>query len=204
NELHLKSSFHDNLKIVPRGAPMLIWGDPQHLPWPEEDRQFLAESDETRWLLDEFPAGVHTRPDGAGDSDIVLLLWEYNSGHQAVEFPIALDPEYPELALRGICRMLPAMEAYLSRLPQPVLDGGYYTKTRENRPLSCPLPVDGAFLIGALSGFGIMAAPGLGELLAAEMDGGQVPAYAPAFDLNRYQDPQYQAMLEDWGETWQL
>jgi glycine/D-amino acid oxidase-like deaminating enzyme len=204
NELHLKSSFHDHLGIVPRGAPMLIWGDPQHLDWPEEDREFLAESDDTRWLLDEFPAGVHTRPEGVSDSDIVLLLWEYHSADHPVEFPIELDPEYPELALRGICRMLPAMAAYLDRLPQPVLDGGYYTKTRENRPLSCGLPVQGAYMIGALSGFGIMAAPGLGELLAAQINGTTVPVYAPAFDLKRYEDPEYKALLANWGNLWQL
>jgi len=32
--------------------------------------------------------------------------------------------------------MIPGLEAYFSRMPKPVLDGGYYTKTRENRPSS--------------------------------------------------------------------
>jgi hypothetical protein len=34
----------------------------------------------------------------------------------------------------------------------------------ENRPLVGPLPVDGAFVTGALSGFGLMSAHGAGEL----------------------------------------
>ena len=32
-----------------------------------------------------------------------------------------------------------------------VIDGGYYCKTQENRPLVGPLPVAGAYMIGALS-----------------------------------------------------
>ena len=204
NELHLKASIRDHLGAVPRGAPMLIWGDAQHLDWPDEDREFLAKTEETRWLLEEFPSGVHTRPEGALDSDIILLLWEYHSGDHAVEFPIPLDQEYPELALRGICRMLPGMAPYLNRLPQPVLDGGYYTKTQENRPLACPLPVEGAFLIGAMSGFGIMSSPGLGDLTARHITGSALPDYAWAFDLNRYQDPRYLDMLANWGDSWQL
>jgi glycine/D-amino acid oxidase-like deaminating enzyme len=204
NELHLKASFHDHLATIRRGAPMLIWGDPEYLVWRPEEREFLGGSAETRWFLEEFPSGVHTRPDGGLDSDILLLLWEYHTGSHPLEFPIPLDGEFPELALRGICNMLPGMEVYLDRIPKPVLDGGYYTKTRENRPLSCPLPIKGSYLIGALSGFGIMASQGLGELLACHISGGGIPDYAPAFDLKRYEDPCYQQLLDEWGDSWQL
>lgn len=80
--------------------------------------------------------------------------------HHPVEpvFPIPFDPHYPEIALRGLVAMIPKMRIYLDRIPKPSVDGGYYTKTRENRPLIGPLPVEGAYVIGALSGFGIMAA----------------------------------------------
>jgi glycine/D-amino acid oxidase-like deaminating enzyme len=96
------------------------------------------------------------------------------------------------------------MKAYLDQIPKPLVDGGYYTKTRENRPLIGPLPVEGAYVIGALSGFGIMAACASGELLAAHLTGGDLPHYASAFRLERYEDPQYQKLLESWGETGQL
>jgi len=85
-----------------------------------------------------------------------------------------------------------------------VVDGGYYTKTSENRPLIGPLPVKGAYMIGALSGYGIMASCGAGELLAAHLTGSPLPPYAPAFTLERYRDPEYQKLLENWGETGQL
>jgi glycine/D-amino acid oxidase-like deaminating enzyme len=100
--------------------------------------------------------------------------------------------------------MLPGLSAYFNRMPKPFLDGGYYTKTRENRLLACPLPVEGAYLIGALSGYGLMAASAAGELLAAHIIGSDLPSYAPAFALERYQDPVYQQYLENWGESGQL
>ena len=115
-----------------------------------------------------------------------------------------MDPLYPEIALRGMMRMIPELAAYLNRLPKPTLDGGYYTKTRENRPIAGPMPVDGAFVIGALSGFGIMSAPALGELLAAHISGESLPSFAEAFTLDRYKNHEYQQKLDHWGESWQL
>lgn len=203
-ELHLKVAFHDRLGIVPRHAPLLIWTDPQHLPWDEDERAFLAEDPETRWLLEEMPPGAHTRPEGSGDSDIILLLWEYATHRIEPVIPPPLDEMYPEIALRGMAAMLPRFREYFRRMPQPMLDGGYYTRTRENRPLIGPLPVKGAYLIGALSGFGLMSACGAGDLLAAHITGDELPPYAPAFTLERYDDPAYRREIENWETDGQL
>jgi len=203
-ERHLKMSFQDHLGVVPRDAPLLIWEDPQHLAWREEEREVLAESDETRWLLEAFPSGVHLRPEGGLDGKNVLVLWAYHTEPVPSAFPVRAEPDFPEIALRGMAAMLPGLEAYFDPLPRPFVDGGYYTKTRENRPLIGPLPVEGAWVIGALSGFGLMAALAAGELLAAHVTGCDPPAYAAAFSLERYQDPGYRARLEAWGSTGQL
>ena len=203
-ELHLKVALRDRLSVVPRHAPMLIWTDPQTLNWSSEERQFLAEDEATRWLLDEMPAGAHTRPEGAGDSDIILLLWEYQTHVMKPVIPPPLDEMYPEIALRGMAAMLPRFSEYFERMPQPMLDGGYYTKTQENRPLIGALPVEGAYIIGALSGYGLMSACGAGDLLAAHITGGELPTYAPAFSLTRYDDPEYQKLLENWSDEGQL
>ena len=204
SELHVKVAFNDHQRTVPRHAPLVIWTDPVRLPWSEEEQAMLAESDETRWLLDEFPPGVHARPEGEGDSTIVLILWTYDTNPVEPTFPISFDPYYPEIALRGLAEMLPGLRIYFNRAPKPVLDGGYYTKTRENRLLVGPLPVGGAYLIGALSGYGLMASAAAGELLAAHLTGSNLPAYAPAFTLDRYKDPAYQELLENWGDSGQL
>jgi len=116
----------------------------------------------------------------------------------------AFDPVYAEVVLRGLSGMVPGLRGYLGKLPKPVIDGGYYAKTSENRPLIGPLPVEGAYIIGALSGFGIMAGCGAGELLAAHLTGGDLPSYAQWFLLERYEDPEYQKLLQDWDESGQL
>jgi len=204
SELHVKVAFSDPQGAIPRHTPLLIWTDPVSLPWSEEERAFLAESEETRYLLEPFPAGVHTRPDGAGDSTIILILWTYDVEPVEPVFPLKFNPSYPDIALRGMARMVPALQAYFDRSPRPYVDGGYYTKTRENRPLVGPLPVEGAYLIGALSGFGLMASSAAGELLAAHVTGGELPSYAPAFMLERYEDPAYQELLANWSDSGQL
>jgi sarcosine oxidase, subunit beta len=203
-ELHLKASVKDPLGVVGRDAPLLIWSDPQRLPWTQEERQSLAEQDETRWLTENFPSGVHTRPEGGDESQTILMLWEYQTKRMEVDWPPKMDEQYPEIVLRGLATMLPRMKDYFNRMPRPQLDGGYYTKTRENRPLVGPMGVDGAYVIGALSGYGIMSACGAGELLAAHVTGATLPAYAPAFALSRYENTEYMKRLESWSDSGQL
>jgi len=100
--------------------------------------------------------------------------------------------------------MLPGLQSYIGKAPKPVVDGGYYTKTRENRPLIGKLPVEGVYMLGALSGFGIMASPAAGELLAAHVTGSPLPPYAPSFSIDRYDDPRYQRLLDNWDAGGQL
>ena len=205
SERHVKIAFDDHLGVVPRDAPFLIWDDPQTLDWTEEERAGLGTADELQWMLEPFPAGVHLRPEGnSPDSRTILVIWAYHAEATPPVFPLPADPYFPELALRGMSRMIPGFQAYLERMPRCYLDGGYYTKTRENRLLAGPLPVDGAHVIGALSGYGLMAACAAGELLAAHVVGADLPDYAPAFTLARYDDPAYLARLQAWGPTGQL
>jgi glycine/D-amino acid oxidase-like deaminating enzyme len=203
-ERHAKAAFHDVHGALPRHAPMLIWTDPVRLPWSEEERRELGRSPEHRRLLEELPAGVHGRPEGAGESSAVLLIWTYDVEPVEPVFPIAFDPAQLEILIRGMSRIVPALGVYFPRLPKGVVDGGYYTKTRENRFLAGPLPVAGAYVIGALSGYGLMAANGAADLLADHVTGRALPAHAPAFRLERYEDPAYQALLAAWGDSGQL
>ena len=191
--------------MIPQTAPLYYWADPQKLAWSEEECDLLAESEETRWLLEPFPSGPHGLPEGTPGSRIQLSLWTYDVETVEPVVPLPpLDPHYFEIVLRGLSRMIPGLEAYFDRLPRPVVDGGYYAKTRENRPLIGPLPVEGAYIIGALSGFGIMAGCAAGELLAAHLTDSDLPSYAPWFLLERYEDREYQKLLSEWDESGQL
>ncbi len=204
SELHLKAALEDRLGILPRDAPLVIWEDTQHLPWTDDERAALAESGEGHALLAQFPGGIHFRPEGGPGATTVLMLWAYHLEPVPPRFPIPVDPAFPEIVLRGMTTLAPGLAPYLARLPKTYVDGGYYTKTAENRPLIGPLPVDGAYVVAAFSGYGLMAACAAGELLAAHITGAALPAYAPAFLLSRYADPTYQAQLAAWGSTGQL
>lgn len=201
SELHLKTSFEDHLGVVPRDLPFLVWDDPQRLAWSAEEKEALAEHEDTAWLTTTLPAGAHMRPEGRKH---VLLLWPYHTDAVAETFPLEIPDEYTELCLRGLTTVLPALAPYVDHLPRPHVDGGYYTKTRENRLLACPLPVEGAFVLGALSGHGLMASMAAAEIAAAHITGATLPDYAPAFDLTRYDDPAYMERVESWSEDGQL
>lgn len=204
SERHQKVIFNDYLGVVPHDAPLLIWEDPQRLPWSAEEREALERSEELRWLLDEFPRGVHLRPEGGAESRYLLMMWTYDVQPVGPSWPLPIDPYFAETVWRGMTAMIPDLSVYLDRPPTPVVDGGYYTKTVENRPLVGPLPVEGAYVIGALSGFGMMAACGLGELLAAHLTGSALPSYVPHLSIERYQDPSYRELLEQWDSSGQL
>ena len=83
--------------------------------------------------------------------------------------------------------------------------GGYYIKTPENRPLVGALPgVSGAYVLGGLGGAGMMISPAAGELLAAHIAGVPLPDYAAAFRVERFDDPNSQKLMEQWGTSGQV
>ena len=136
-ERHAKVAFHDTLGVVPRHAPMMIWTDPVRLPWADDERAELGESEALRHLLEEMPAGVHGRPEGGGDSPIMLGVWTY---HAAVSrwrrASHRVRSRHAEIVLRGLTRHGRPGRSPISRGSRSVADGGYYYKTRENRFLS--------------------------------------------------------------------
>ena len=179
-ELHGKLAFP--CRALPPDAPMAIWLDPVRLPWPDAPAH----------LRGELPGGVHARPRGDGE---LLLIWTYDVQRSEPLFPPRFDPHYGEALVRGLARMVPGMKQHFGRAGEGVVDGGYYCKTRENRPLVGPLPVEGAFVIGALSGFGIMGSQAAAELLGAHVAGAALPPDAAEFHPARYDDPAYVARL---------
>ncbi len=192
-ERHAKLTFDDRDGVVPRDAPLSIWCDETRLPWNDAERDALGGDAEGAKLLAPFPAGVHGRPVGAGAS--LMLYWTYDCPVETPSFPVTYDPHYPEILVRGMSVMIPGLSAYYAHLPNPYVDGGYYTKTPENRPLVGPTPVPGFHLCGAFSGFGIMIAMAAGELLAAHVTGAPLPAYAGDLALARYGEPAYRARM---------
>ncbi|MDH3592913.1 MAG: FAD-binding oxidoreductase, partial [Planctomycetota bacterium] len=160
-ELHGKMATIDEGRVVPRDCPMMIWNDP----------------------IDDHPPGMHFRPRGERE---LLGIWTYDVQATEPTWPLAFRPEYGDVLLEGLRRMVPALTVKIG-----AIDGGYYCKTRENRPLIGPLPADGVYVIGALSGYGIMGSQAAADLLGAHITGDDLPDYAEAFLLERYDDPAY-------------
>ncbi len=190
SELHLKTAFRDHMRVIPREAPMIIWCDTQQIDWSREERAEL-ESMGRADLLGEMPVFCHGRPEGGPGSPYVLALWEYDKEVVTPTWPIPVDPLYTEVVMRGLTRMVPGLAVYRERLPESVVDGGYYTKTPENRPLIGPVGPEGFHVVAGLSGFGVMVAPGAADLVAAHVTGDDLPEYAGDFLPARHLIPGY-------------
>ncbi len=199
NEIHAKVALRDVYGVVPRHVPFMLWNDPVTLAWDETERRQWAASPDTQWLLETVPAGVHFRP--RGDQEL-LLIWTFED--RAVETPVyppPMNPHYGEVLIRGLADMIPGLHVYFGQGHAVQVDSGYYCKTPENRPLIGPLPIEGAYVIGALTGYGLMASQAAGDLLAAHLVGEPLPDDAGEFLLSRYDDPAYQAELARLDET---
>ena len=185
-ELHGKIIVEDTAGVLPPDAPMLIWTDPVELVWDGDERQRHAADPATRYLVEPFPAGLHIRPRYRDGKQTFLGIWTYDIAPREAVFPLAFDPAYPVIVLRGLARMIPGMKAYFDTADALTVDGGYYCKTADNRPLIGPLPIEGAYIAGALSGYGVMGSQAAGELVAAHVTGGDLPDYAQSFSFSRF------------------
>lgn len=201
HELHGKITLEDTAQVVPPEAPMLIWHDPVDLVWTDAEREKLAADPATRHLTEPFPAGVHFRPRFRDGKHTLLGIWTYDISPQAPVFPPSFDADYPEIIIRGLARMIPGLSAYFGQGNRAFTDGGYYCKARDNRPLIGPLPIEGAYVVGGLSGYGVMASQAAGELAAAHIVGDTLPDYAPAFAYDRFDDPAYCARVDTWDAS---
>ncbi|AZO80588.1 MULTISPECIES: FAD-binding oxidoreductase [unclassified Bosea (in: a-proteobacteria)] len=191
-----KISFEDREQAIPRDMPFTIDLDGQEIAWSEEEREILSEDAEAAKLLRPMPGGVHCRPDGAEDGKWIKLGWAYNERPADPHEEDPTDSQFPDSVIRAASRLHPKLEAYIGRLPRGAHHyGGYYAMTAENWPLIGPMKTPGAFMAGALSGFGTMAACSTGSVCAAWVAGGELPAYARPLSLARYDDTALMAEL---------
>jgi len=175
NELHGKISFEDDDGVIPRDAPLMIWNDGVDLG-----------------ALGIFPPAVHFRPRSAKS---ILGIWTYDTRIERPAFPPVFAHDYGDIVMRGLTVMIPALGAYVQHGKRVIVDGGYYCKAPDNRPLIGPTSIDGVFVLGALSGYGIMGSQAAADLLASYILDHPHPDYAPAFHPARFQDPAYQRVL---------
>ena len=202
NVFHQKIAFADQLGAIDRRMPFSIDLDGQTIDWTDQERQLLEENPATAWLAHPMPGGIHCRPEGGDHGKWIKLGWAYNRQPSEPQQDLPTDPNFPEIVLRGASRLNPRLKQYYGRLPRQITHyGGYYTMTRENWPLIGPMKTKGAFVAGALSGFGTMAACATGALCASWVQGAKRPAFAERLSLSRYDDETFMRQLQDSAST---
>jgi glycine/D-amino acid oxidase-like deaminating enzyme len=195
NVFQQKIAFEDVRVVIDRRMPFAIDLDGQVIDWTDEERALLADDPATRWLTEPMPGAIHCRPDGGERGKWIKLGWAYNKQPSQPTADQPTDKNFPEIVLRGASRLNPALRAYYGRLPSRLSHyGGYYTMTRENWPLIGPMATRGAFVAGALSGYGTMGACAAGALVAAWALGEKLPDFARSLSLARYDD---KALMQD-------
>ncbi|MBV8185131.1 MAG: FAD-binding oxidoreductase [Hyphomicrobiales bacterium] len=202
NVFQQKIAFADHEGAIDRNMPFSIDLDRQLIDWTDEERSSLREDTATCWLTEPMPGAIHCRPDGGEQGQWIKLGWAYNrAGSQPTDEP-ATDPNFPEIVLRGASRLNPRLKRYYGRLPRQMSHyGGFYTMTEENWPLIGPMRTRGAYVVGALSGFGTMGACAAGALCAAWVRDTARPAFASALSLARYEDKVLMRQLLDGADT---
>jgi glycine/D-amino acid oxidase-like deaminating enzyme len=196
-----KIAFEDRAGAIPRDLPFSIDLDVQTLAWTDEDRELLAGDDATRHLTEPMIGGVHCRPDGPASGRWVKLGWAYNEQASDPHLEEPIDPQFPDTVLRGASRLNPSIAAYIGHLPRGARHyGGYYAMTEENWPLIGTMQTEGAFVVGALSGFGSMAACAAGALCAAWVTGSELPPHALPLSRARHADKALMEQLESGGK----
>ena len=195
NVFQQKIAFEDVRGVIDRRMPFAIDLDGQVIDWTDEERALLADDPATRWLSEPMPGAIHCRPDGGERGKWIKLGWAYNKQPSQPTADLATDANFPEIVLRGASRLNPGLRAYYGRLPSRLSHyGGYYTMTRENWPLIGPMATKGAYVAGALSGYGTMGACATGALIAAWVLGETLPDFARSLSLARYDD---KALMQD-------
>ena len=90
--------------------------------------------------------------------------------------------EFPQVVLQGLAHFIPTLAQYTEDLPQSIIQSaGYYTRTPENLPLISKTNYEGIYVIGALSGFGVMVACGAGKLLSDLLVESKMPVFMHDF-----------------------
>jgi glycine/D-amino acid oxidase-like deaminating enzyme len=189
NVLQQKIAFEDRAGAIPREMPFSIDLDERTLDWTWEERELLADDDDMAWLVESLPGGIHCRPDGGAGGRWVKLGWAYNQTVTEPAWEPSVGGHFPEIVLRRAAALVPSLQTYNGSLPPKYSHyGGYYPMTDENWPLVGPMGVNGAYVVGALSGFGTMAACAAGQICASWLAGVTQPDYVSRLSMARYAD----------------
>lgn len=186
NSLQRKFIIPDPNNIIPKNMPFTIYADKQYLDWSADEKEFFESDEKYKWLLNEFPGGLHIKP----ETDGIKLGWAFQREKSEPSFDIPGFEFFPQVVLKGASRFIPELSAYENNIPTPLIEyAGYYTRTKENWPLIGQTEVNNVYVVGALAGYGTMSACAAGKLCANYIFNKQeLPEYAAYFHPSRYEN----------------
>jgi glycine/D-amino acid oxidase-like deaminating enzyme len=189
NVFHQKVMLQDNGQVLPDGMPFMIFTDSPSCDWTEAELAYLRKHTQS----EHIPGNFHIR---RVNPDWIHLGWAFNNQPARNIEQAYFERLYPQAVIKGLSSFIPALESYTASIPQPTLvSGGFYTRTPENLPILQQVQ-SGVYIIGALSGFGVMMGCGVGEIMSRMMAGQDVPNYVQHFSASRYNDPAYVKQIE--------
>ena len=193
NVMHKKVMVCDDGYVIPDEMPFMIFRDAPTLEWTDEEYAYLK----SHVGGGRIPGNFHIR---RVNPKWIHVGWAFNRQLATNLNEIHVDEMFPKIVLKGISSFIPALRSYGEAMPQPiVVSGGYYTRTRENLPIIEETECSGIYVIGALSGFGVMMGCGAGELLSRMIVEQAVPSYVQDFSLSRYNILDYEQTLHQYG-----
>ncbi|SDB63419.1 Glycine/D-amino acid oxidase [Flavobacteriaceae bacterium MAR_2010_188] len=186
NTLQRKFIIPDPKNIIPKNMPFTIYTDPQYLDWSKEEADFFASDIQYKWLLNNFPGGLHIKPETEG----IKMGWAFQTEKLEPAWRIPDSDYFPQAVLKGASRFIPELAQYENHIPSPLIEyAGYYTRTNENYPLIGPTEMPEVFVVGALAGYGTMSACAAGKLCSSYILNETIyPDYARYFHPLRYKD----------------
>lgn len=189
NVFHQKVMLRDKGKILPDGMPFMIFMDSPTGEWTDEELDYLHAHAQS----EQIPGNFHIR---RVNPDWIHLGWAFNCQESNELDPSHFEPLYPKVALKGISSFIPSLQSFAQNIPQPIIvSGGFYTQTPENLPI-IQQTASGVYVIGALSGFGVMVGCGVGDIMSDMIAGHTVPDYVRQFSASRYNNPDYVKQIE--------
>ena len=200
NTMQQKVAFNDIHGVIDREQPFSIDLDVAVLDWSTEEIGLLQDDEQLRRFLEPMPGAIHCRADGPRNGQRIKIGWAYNDAPAIPSRTPEIDPVFPEIAVRGACRLHPELKHYIQHRPGQSHYGGYYTMTIENWPLLGATPVADFYVACGFSGYGSMAACAAGELMACHLCDRPLTSWGRAMSLDRYRDHALMAEINELGD----
>lgn len=193
NVFHQKIMLCDEGEVIPSNMPFMIFRDAPTADFSSSEHDYLKQHTGT----DDIPGNFHIR---RVNPRWIHVGWAFNRQSSSTLEGAHFEELFPKVVLKGISSFIPTLAPYAEHIPQPIqISGGFYTRTPENLPIIQETTHKGLYVIGALSGFGVMMGCGAGEIMSRLITEKDIPDYTNQFSVSRYDAPDYQQAMLNYG-----